>query len=132
MVPDLRDLENSTIPSLCDRDSSTSSPFKPSQSTSTMKFESRRSAPPPVRSPPQASIKNEPLPSPLVRIVLQCWDEHDWHRSSDALTDWLNARWSKTGFEVSNETVCFYLRSTGRDGVRGLGDHLGGAFYREI
>jgi hypothetical protein len=93
----------------------------------------RRSSPPaPVWSPSQVSVKNEPLPSPMARVILESWDEHDWHQSSDAMTDWLNARWRKTGFEVSYETVCFYLRSTGRIGVRGLGDHLHGAFYREV
>lgn len=85
-----------------------------------------------VWSPSEVSANNQPLPSPVARVVLECWDAHDWHRSSDALTDWLNSRWTKTDFKVSYEVVCFTLRISGRNAVMGLGDSLAGAFYREI
>ena len=78
-----------------------------------------------------ASTDNEPLSLPMVKVLLDSWDAHDWENSSDALTDWLNARWHKSGYQVSNEVVCFTLRSQGRDARIGLGDRLNGALYRE-
>jgi len=62
--------------------------------------------------------------------VLQSYDNRDWGGSSDALTDWLNARWAKSGYKVSKETVYFTLKLHGRDAKMGLGDHLKGAFVR--
>jgi amidase len=50
--------------------------------------------------------------------------------SADALADWLNARWRKSGYELSAETVCEVLRSNGRVAFRGLGDDAEGAFSR--
>lgn len=79
-------------------------------------------------SPPPAAY--EPLPIDVVTILLNEWDNRDFGRSSDAVTDWLNARWAKTGVQVSRETICFTLRLHGRDAVMGLGDHLDGAFTR--
>jgi hypothetical protein len=55
---------------------------------------------------------------------------HEWQGSSDALTDWLNERWKKTGFQISKEVVCFTLKYHGRKADMGLGDHLGGTFSR--
>ena len=78
-----------------------------------------------------SSATNEPLPSPMVNVLLQSWEEHDWQHSAAALSDWLNARWAKTGYQVSEETVCFTLRSNGKDARMGLGDALGGAFLRD-
>jgi hypothetical protein len=72
-----------------------------------------------------ASTTYSPLPSPVTEVVLDCWDRYDWRSSSDALTAWINARWKKTGFEISREVVCFTLRMHGRDAKMGLGDHLG-------
>ena len=78
-----------------------------------------------------ASAYNEPLPSPVRQVLLEAWDAHDWEHSSDAITSWLNGRWEKSGYQVSNETVCFTLRAHGRDARMGLGDRLEGAFIRE-
>lgn len=77
-----------------------------------------------------ASTAHQPLPSPVVQVVLQSYDNHDWQSSSDALTNWLNARWAESGYQVSRETVCFTLRLHGRDARMGLGNHLEGAFVR--
>lgn len=109
-------------------DPRTQASFAVRQATQTMPL--LRSPPTPIYLPSGTSIKNEPLPSPMARLVVQCWDEHDWQQSSDALTDWLNARWKKTGIQVSYETICFHLRATGRDARIGLGDTLAGAFFR--
>ena len=81
-------------------------------------------------TPSPASNFHEPLPSAIVSVVLHSYDSHDWQQSSDALTDWLNARWKKSGYQVSRQTVHFTLRLHGRDAKMGLGDHLGGAFCR--
>lgn len=70
------------------------------------------------------------LPDPVAKVILQCWDTFDWRSSSDALSDWYNARILKTGYSVSRETIDSMLRSNGRDAHMGLGDHLEGAFYR--
>lgn len=82
-------------------------------------------------APSTTSDSHEPLPSPLVAVVVNAWDSHDWKNSSDAFTDWLNARWAKSGYQVSNETICFTLRSKGRDARIGLGDPTDGAFCRK-
>lgn len=65
------------------------------------------------------------------QVLLHEWDAHDWRSSSDAIADWLNRRWAKTGYTIDSQTVCFVLRLYGRDAKQGLGDHLKGAFYRE-
>jgi hypothetical protein len=77
-----------------------------------------------------ASETNTPLSDPITEVVLDCWDRYDWQNSSDTLTDWINARWKKTGCEISKEVVCFTLRINGRSAQMGLGDHLGGDFFR--
>lgn len=82
-------------------------------------------------SPSETSLANEPLPSPMVNVLLEAWDSHEWNHSSSAITNWLNARWAKTGYQVSEETVYFTLRASGRDARMGLGDSLEGAFCRE-
>jgi amidase len=73
----------------------------------------------------------EPLCRAMTAVVLESWDSHAWYESSDALADWLNARWAKTGYTISRETVhatlLLYGRSTAK---RGLVDPLDGAFYR--
>ena len=82
--------------------------------------------------PSPTSSAHAPLPTPIKTIVLAAWDTHDFGASSDALADWLNARWRKSGYCVSRETVCFVLRSSGRDARMGLGDVVGGgAFVRK-
>ena len=79
----------------------------------------------------EASAPYSPLSSPIARVVLESWDSHDWNSSSDALTDWLNARWAKSGYQVSKEVICFTLRANGRDGKMGRGDRDDGVFVRE-
>lgn len=80
---------------------------------------------------PKGSRAHEPLPSPIVGVVLEAWDAHDWNNSSDAMTDWLNARWAKSGYSVKKEVVCYTLRLQGRDARMNLGDPIDGAFRRE-
>lgn len=79
-----------------------------------------------------SKITFEPLPAPVASVVLQSWDDHasSWQGSSDALADWLNGRWAKTGVVVSKETICFTLRLAGRDAHMGLPDPLAGRFLR--
>jgi amidase len=73
----------------------------------------------------------EPLPDqPIVDLILHEWDTRRFSCSADALADWLNARWRKSGYELSAETVCEVLRSNGRVAFRGLGDDAEGAFSR--
>jgi hypothetical protein len=84
----------------------------------------------PLYTPSTTSLPNAPLPSPVVRVVLSSYDSHDWNQSSDALTAWLNARWAKSGYSVSRETVCFTLRSHDRNAVMGKADEKDGAFLR--
>lgn len=86
--------------------------------------------PKPLYTPSLTSTANQPLPSPMVKVLLDSYDSHDFNQSSDALTGWLNARWKKSGYQVSNETVCFTLRANGRDAKIGKGDERGGAFVR--
>lgn len=83
-------------------------------------------------TPPSTTPANPhaPLPSPITAVLLQAWDAHPFNNSADALTDWLNARWRKSGYAVSRETVCFTLRVHGRDARLGVPDDLEGAFYR--
>jgi hypothetical protein len=77
-----------------------------------------------------ASTAHSALSKPIETLILESWDAYDWQKSSDALADWINGRWGKTGYSVSKEVVCFTLRMNGRDARLGLGDHLGGSFYR--
>lgn len=77
-----------------------------------------------------SAAAHEPIPSPIADVLVICWDKYDWCNSSDALTNWANARWKKTGYSVSRETVCFMLRLRGRNAKMGIDDHLQGAFYR--
>lgn len=86
----------------------------------------------PVYVPSPSSISNQPLSTPIVKVVLDSYDSHNFDRSADALTDWLNGRWKKSGYQVSKETVAFTLRLHGRDARRGRGDRLGGAFFRDV
>ncbi len=84
-----------------------------------------------VSSSEEPRAPYSPLPSPIARIVVESFDAHDWEHSSDALTDWLNARWAKSGYRVSKEVVCFTLRLTGRDARMALGYRGEGGFVRE-
>lgn len=67
-------------------------------------------------------MQHTPLPDkPIVELILHEWDTRRFSCSADALADWLNARWRKSGYELSAETVCEVLRSNGRIAFRGLG-----------
>ncbi|KAK6432053.1 hypothetical protein LTR95_011780 [Oleoguttula sp. CCFEE 5521] len=76
------------------------------------------------------STPYEPLPSPVAAVVLECYDRYDFGVSAEALANWLNARWTKTGYSVSAQAVCFTLRLNGRMARLGLGDAPEGAMAR--
>lgn len=72
-------------------------------------------------------------PSPITAQILSSWYKYDWQNSSDALTDWLNARWKKSGYVVDRRVVHFLIKMEGvRDVNMELGDSLGGAFVRPL
>jgi len=48
-----------------------------------------------IYAPSAASLLHTALPSPLVQVVLNSYDSHNFDGSSDALADWLNARIKK-------------------------------------
>ncbi|KAL6150262.1 hypothetical protein ACJQWK_00144 [Exserohilum turcicum] len=90
-----------------------------------------RALPMPLASVPLQDPNPEPLPDqPIIDLILHEWDTRRFSCSADALADWLNARWRKSGYELSPETVCEVLRSNGRIAFRGLGDDAEGAFSR--
>ncbi|PSN74128.1 amidase signature enzyme [Corynespora cassiicola Philippines] len=90
-----------------------------------------RALPLPLSSVPLQDPNPEPLPDrPIIELILHEWDTRRFSCSADALADWLNARWRKSGYELSAETVCEVLRSNGRIAFRGLGDDAAGAFAR--
>jgi amidase len=90
-----------------------------------------RALPLPLSSVPLQDPCPEPLPDkPIIDLILHEWDTRRFSCSADALADWLNARWKKSGYELSAETVCEVLRSNGRIAFRGLGDDAEGAFAR--
>ncbi|KAF2734772.1 amidase signature enzyme [Polyplosphaeria fusca] len=90
-----------------------------------------RALPLPLSSVPLQDPNPEPLPDkPIVELILHEWDTRRFSCSADALADWLNARWRKSGYELSAETICEVLRSNGRIAFRGLGDDAEGAFAR--
>ncbi|KAF2201136.1 amidase signature enzyme [Delitschia confertaspora ATCC 74209] len=90
-----------------------------------------RALPLPLSSVPLQDPHPEPLPDkPIIELILHEWDTRRFNCSADALADWLNRRWKKSGYELSAETVCEVLRSNGRVAFRGLGDGEGGAFSR--
>ena len=90
-----------------------------------------RALPLPLSSVPLQDPFPEPLPDrPIIDLILHEWDTRKFSCSADALADWLNARWRKSGYELSAETICEVLRSNGRIAFRGLGDDAEGAFAR--
>lgn len=90
-----------------------------------------RALPLPLSSVPLQDPCPEPLPDkPIIDLILHEWDTRRFSCSADALADWLNARWRKSGYELSAETICEVLRSNGRIAFRGLGDDAEGAFSR--
>ncbi|KAF1917341.1 amidase signature domain-containing protein [Ampelomyces quisqualis] len=90
-----------------------------------------RALPLPLSSVPLQDANPEPMPDqPIIDLILHEWDTRRFSCSADALADWLNARWRKSGYELSAETICEVLRSNGRVAFRGLGDDAEGAFSR--
>jgi hypothetical protein len=90
-----------------------------------------RALPLPLSSVPLQDANPEPLPDqPIIDLILHEWDTRRFSCSADALADWLNARWRKSGYELSAETICEVLRSNGRIAFRGLGDDAENAFSR--
>lgn len=90
-----------------------------------------RALPLPLSSVPLQSPNEELLPDrPIVDLILHEWDTRRFSCSADALADWLNARWRKSGYVLSAETVCEVLRGNGRVAFRGLGDDAEEAFSR--
>lgn len=90
-----------------------------------------RALPLPLSSVPLQSTDTEiPVDQGIVEVILREWDERRWGCSADALTNWLNKRWKKSGYEVSAETVCEVLRNNGRMAFRGMGDEGDGKFER--
>ncbi|KAF2763447.1 amidase signature enzyme [Pseudovirgaria hyperparasitica] len=82
-------------------------------------------------SVPMLRDDKEMLPDkPIVDLILHEWDTRRFNCSADALADWLNRRWRKSGYMLSPETVCEVLRGNGRVAFRGLGDQEEGAFAR--
>ncbi|PVI04609.1 amidase signature enzyme [Periconia macrospinosa] len=67
---------------------------------------------------------------PIVDLILKEWDTRRFSCSADALAEWLNKRWKKSGYTISAETVLEVLRGNGRVAFRGLGDAEEGAFTR--
>ncbi|KAK5002620.1 hypothetical protein LTR28_011178, partial [Elasticomyces elasticus] len=62
------------------------------------------SQPTPCPHPSPFSTTDQPAPDhPVTAIILREWDACRWDRSSDALADWLNARWRKSGYGISRE-----------------------------
>ncbi|KAF2456666.1 hypothetical protein BDY21DRAFT_345748 [Lineolata rhizophorae] len=96
-------------------------------STSSERESSSSSSPPPP-----------PPDGPVVAVILQAWDAHDFSNSVSALAAWLNGRWYKTGYAVDAATLLGILRAHGRgEGARlgaAKGDDDGGLrgkFYRD-
>ncbi|KAL2350846.1 hypothetical protein BJ546DRAFT_954620 [Cryomyces antarcticus] len=52
------------------------------------------------KSTPTSPSAQPPPDAPIRALILRSWDAHSasWGRSSDALADWLNARWRKSGY----------------------------------
>ncbi|CAC9887309.1 unnamed protein product [Aureobasidium pullulans] len=101
-LPDL----NLSVPALCHTSPSSSTSSLPSFSLSLSRSSSKSSSASSVAS----SSTTAPLtcpPSPITAQILESWYEYDWRNSSDALTDWLNARWKKSGYVVDKRVVYF-------------------------
>lgn len=127
-LPNLSDLNlNLVIPSLC---------HSPTTSFS-YSYLSRSSSTSTSRSSSASSVPDKPElvcpPSPITAIILSSWYKYDWANSSDALTDWLNARWKKSGYVVDRRVVHFLIKMDGVGDVSmELGDVMGGAFGRPL
>ncbi|KAK0644982.1 putative amidase [Lasiodiplodia hormozganensis] len=95
-------------------------------SSATSSSSSSRPIPLPLDSVPFPK-PDELLPpdGPVIKVILKEWDTRDFRQSSDALTSWLNARWRKSGYSLSMETVYEILKTNGRRAYRGLGDEAG-------
>ncbi|THY74307.1 hypothetical protein D6C94_05022, partial [Aureobasidium pullulans] len=110
-LPDL----NLSVPALCHTSPSSSTSSLPSFSLS------RSSSKSSSTSSVASSSTTAPLtcpPSPITAQILESWYQYDWRNSSDALTDWLNARWKKSGYVVDKRVVYFLIKMEGVKEVR--------------
>lgn len=131
-IPNLSDL-NLMIPSLCHSPTASIPSSYLSRSSSIHSNTSSASS----TSSTSSTITDKPElvcpPSPITALILSSWYKYDWANSSDALADWLNARWKKSGYVVDRRVVHFLIKMDGvRDVQMGLGDCLGGAFIRPL
>ncbi|KAL1390475.1 amidase signature domain-containing protein [Phyllosticta capitalensis] len=110
------------------RSSPASAPVGPSSSVTPPPLD----AVPPLRNSSSggAASGSQTPDAPIIRVILKEWDTRDFGQSSDALAAWLNARWRKSGYRVSEEVVWGILQASGREAWRGLGDRAQGAFAR--
>lgn len=91
--------------------------------------------PPPLPLPKATAIFPQPCPSsPIIAVMLAAWDKYDWKGSADALADWLNARWVKSGYVLGYADCVFLLRMNGRVDARrgGGGEGWDGGFVRTL
>jgi amidase len=91
-----------------------------------------RALPLPLSSVPLQAVDGEEMvpDKPIVEVILREWDTRGFSCSADALAEWLNLRWRKSGYGVSAETVCEVLRANGRVAFRGVGEGDEVAFAR--
>lgn len=68
--------------------------------------------------------------APIIAVILKEYDERDFGQSSDALADWLNRRWRKSGYKIDAEVVHQVLLCNRRQAFAQLGDAKDGAFLR--
>ncbi|KAH0445780.1 hypothetical protein KCU90_g232, partial [Aureobasidium melanogenum] len=130
-LPNLSDL-NLMTPSLCH---SPTSSFPSSYLSRSSSIHSNASSTSSTSSTSTTIDKPELVcpPSPVSALILSSWYKYDWANSSDALADWLNARWKKSGYVVDRRVVHFLIKMDGvRDVQMELGDCLGGAFVRPL
>lgn len=123
-LPSLSDL-NLVIPSLCHSPTASFSSSYLSRSSSSVSTASS------CTTADQSEMTCPP--SPVIAQILSSWYKYDWANSSDALADWLNARWKKSGYGVDRRIVYFLIKMDGcRDVQMGLGDLSGGRFVRAL
>ncbi|KAK3069894.1 hypothetical protein LTS18_000201, partial [Coniosporium uncinatum] len=66
------------------------------------------------------STTTRPAPdAPVIAIILSEWDTREWGHSSDTLADWLNARWKKSRYSLTNAQVHEILIRNGRTAIAG-------------
>ncbi|GME26106.1 putative amidase family protein [Neofusicoccum parvum] len=77
--------------------------------------------------------KSTPFPdAPIIAVILKEYDERDFDISSDALAEWLNKRWRKSGYQIDAEVVHQVLLCNGRQALAAQGDSKEGVFSRNF